>query len=278
LEASRQHKHEADRLRGVVDLLQRKYNELVGQQAARDEAVSDLQHTVESLEAEVAEANQLTAKMSAVKDELEAAVEELGQIDELISRYSRDETQQRTSLQGVQELIEACLKMQAKVTGAEKAAREVQEELALQISQLQETEHHAEEDKKGLAAELEETKREAGALQVRILELEVETDSRVSNMQVEHHTEVSQLKDKIFGLEQLAEKEVRQRPPTDSEGIICCSSVLFFFFFHLLFPAFFHSKAQQLIRSLKLEIEILKKTVAKKEIELESTQFALDDG
>jgi len=36
--------------------------------------------------------------------------------------------------------------------------------------------------------------------------------------------------------------------------------------------------AQQLIRSLKLEIEILKKTVAKKEIELESTQFALDDG
>ena len=33
-----------------------------------------------------------------------------------------------------------------------------------------------------------------------------------------------------------------------------------------------------MIKSLKLEIEMLKKTVSKKDIELESTQFALDDG
>lgn len=280
VESGRQQAQEAERLRGVVDLLQRKYNELMAHLASRDEAVADLQHMVDSLESQLVDSNQLTEELANVKEQLAATEEELQQIDELISRYSRDETQQRTAFGGVQELIEACIKMQAKVTNSEKTISEVQGELESQARLTQQAERLVQETEVRLTSELEETRKEAEALQVRFLELEVETDSRVSTMQDEHHGEARKLKEQIQTLQELAEKEIRQRPPTDSEG---------FYFFSLPDPAdpretqFYYSpfsllSAQSMIKSLRLEIEILKKTVMKKDVELESTQFALDDG
>ena len=106
--------------------------------------------------------------------------DELGEIDELISRYSKDETNQRTIFGGVQELIEACLKMQAKVTGAEKAVREMQDELLSQSSAGEEVRQQGEERRKRIEKELSEVKKESDGLQVRLLELEVECESRVS--------------------------------------------------------------------------------------------------
>jgi len=58
---------------------------------------------------------------------------------------------------------------------------------------------------------------------------------RLSDMQVQHHQVVGQLKDQVFLLQQEAEKELKHRPPTDSEGLL----LIYYLFVFVFFLSFF---------------------------------------
>jgi len=197
--------------------------------------IGELERTIETLESQLASFSHTTSELASLRGQLQVAHDELGAIDELISRYSKDETQQRTAFAGVEELIEACLKMQAKVSGAEKVVAEMQEELLAQSTSMEEERQRKGEVKRRHEVAIEEGKKEIEGLQVRLLEIEVEAESRLSDMQVQHHQVVGQLKDQVFLLQQEAEKELKHRPPTDSEGLL----LIYYLFVFVFFLSFF---------------------------------------